>query len=389
MRTLIKITTLWSLLIIAGLLSGCGSGSSERQARNQGEIAITVTDSSGAPLASVQVQVRTTAGTGTFDNVGTTDTTGNLIFTGDAGRDYYFTLSKTGFATQTDILRTPLLTSTVALNVIMNVSSGGTIGTISGTAVKGPVANAIMTAFSINNGVMGSQIGTGQTDAQGNFTMSVGDYSGPVMLQLKGGSYIDEATGTTMTIQQSDMMTSVVPSMSAGATVSGVQITPLTSMAQTMAQGMAGGMTSANITAANTGIGNYFMVNDILHTRPMNPLTQGAGSGADQNTKNYGIAISAMSQLAKNIGMSFSSSMVTAMMNDASDGRMNGMMGTSPIQMGGGMMGGTMMSSNSGTSGMAAAMSQFIQSSMNKSGVTLADMQSLMNKLAASDGVIQ
>lgn len=57
--------------------------------------------------------------------------------------------------------------------------------------------------------------------------------------------------------------------------------------------------------------------------------------------------------------------------------------------MGGGMMGGTMMSSNSGTSGMATAMSQFIQSSMNKSGVTLADMQSLMNKLTASNGVVQ
>jgi len=386
MRKLTKVAAIWSLLIIAGLLSGCGSGSSERQIRNQGEIDITVTDSTGAPLSSVQVQVRTTAGTGTFDNVGTTGTTGKLTFTGDAGKDYFFTLSKPGFATQTDIMRTPLLTSTVALNVIMNLSAGGTI---SGTAVKGPVSNATVTAFSINNGSMGSQIGTGQTDAQGNFTMSVGDYSGPVMLQMKGGSYVDEATGTTMAMQQSDMMTSVIPSMSAGATVSGIQMTPLTSMAQTMAQGMAGGMTTANITTANAGIGNYFMVNDILHTHPMNPLTQGAGSGADQNTKNYGMAISAMSQTAKNIGMSFSSGMVTAMMSDASDGRMNGMMGTSSIQMGGGMMSGTMMSYNVATSGMAAAMSQFIQSPMNKSGVTLADMQSLMNKLTASNGVVQ
>jgi len=389
MRDLIKIATVWSLLIIAGVLSGCGSGSSERQARNQGEISITVTDSTGTPLSGVQVQVRTTAGTGAFDNIGTTDTTGKLTFTGDAGTDYFFTLSKTGFVTQTDILRTPLLTSTVALNVTMNVSPGATIGTISGTAVKGPVANATMTAFSINNGAMGSQIGTGQTDAQGNFTMSVGDYSGPVMLQMKGGSYVDEATGTTMAMQQSDMMTAVIPSMSAGAAVSGVQMTPVTSMAQTMAQGMSGGMTAANIATANTAMGNYFMVNDILHVHPMDPLIQGAGSGADQNAKNYGVAIAAMSQLAKNTGMSFSSGMVTAMMSDASDGRMNGMTGTSPVQMGGGMMGGTMMSSNSGTSGMATAMSQFIQSSMNKSGVTLADMQSLMNKLTASNGVVQ
>ena len=91
MRNLIKITTIWSLLIIAGLLNGCGGGGdSEKLVKNQGDVDITVTDNSGAPLSGVQVQVRTTAGTGTFDNVGTTDTTGKLTFTGDAGKDYFF-----------------------------------------------------------------------------------------------------------------------------------------------------------------------------------------------------------------------------------------------------------------------------------------------------------
>jgi len=39
------------------------------------------------------------------------------------------------------------------------------------------------------------------------------------------------------------------------------------------------------------------------------------------------MAIAAMSQSAKDMGMDSSSSMVTAMMNDASDGVMNGLMG--------------------------------------------------------------
>ena len=284
-----------------------------------------------------------------------------------------------------------LILLTIFLAMLAGCGGGGdnsTNSTISGTAVKGPVANATVTAFSINDGAMGSQIGTGQTDAQGNFSVSVGDHSGPVMLQLKGGSYVDEATGTTMTMQQSDMMTSVIPSMSA--TASDVQMTPLTSMAQVMAQEMSGGMTSANITIANTAVGIYFLVNDILHTRPMDPLAQGSGTGADQNMKNYGMSIAAMSQYAKNLGMQFSSGMVTAMMNDASDGDMNGMMGSSHITMGGGMMGGTgMMSSNAGTTEMANAMTQFTQSSMNKSGVTLQDMLLLINKLMVSDGTIQ
>jgi len=287
-----------------------------------------------------------------------------------------------------------LIYLTIFCTILIGCGGGGggttpvTGGTISGTAVKGPVANAAMTAFSINNGAMASQIGTGQTDGQGNFSISAGDYSGPVMLQLKGGSYMDEATGANMPMQQSDMMTSVIPSMSAGAAMSGVQMTPLTSMAQAMAQGMPGGMTPANITTANSAVGNYFMVNDILHTQPMNPLMQGAGSGADQNMRNYGMAIAAMSQYAKNVGMSFSSAMVTAMMNDASDGQMNGMMGNSSIMMGGGMMGGSMMSHDAGTSGMANAMTQFIQSPMNISGVSLQDMQSMIDKLLMSNGMI-
>lgn len=294
-----------------------------------------------------------------------------------------------------------LILSALFLTLIAGCGGGGgstttgsdgtspVVGTISGIAVKGPVSGATVTAFAINNGVMGGQIGTGQTDGQGNFSMQVGDHTGPVMLQMRNGSYMDEATGTNMSIQQSDMVTAVIPLMSSGEMMSGIHITPLTSMAQTMAQGMSGGMTPANITSANTAVGNYFMVNDILHVRPMDPLTQGSGSGADQNMRNYGMTMAAMSQLAKDAGMSFSSGMITSMMNDASDGHMNGMMGNSPVQMGGGMMGGNMMSPNAGTSGLGNAMTEFMNSQMNKSGLTVQDMQALINKLMTSNGTIQ
>jgi len=128
-------------------------------------------------------------------------------------------------------------------------------GVITGTAVKGPVNGATVTAFAIGNGMMGAQIGTGTTDAQGNFTVSIGAYSGPVMLRMNGGTYMDEATGASMTMQSGDTMTSIMPQAIAGAVMNGVQITPLTSMAQMRAQSMSGGMTPANITAANTAMG--------------------------------------------------------------------------------------------------------------------------------------
>ncbi len=257
--------------------------------------------------------------------------------------------------------------------------------------MKGPVSGATVTVFAVTNGTMGAQIGSGTTDAQGNFTMSVGDYSGSVLLQMSGGVYTDEATDSTMTMLANDVMTSVIPSIAAGSTTTGVQVTPLTSMAQSRTQNMAGGMTAANIATANGAVGSYFAISDILHTLPMNPLLAGSGADATQDMKNYGMAIAAMSQYAKTIGMTTSSSgIVTAMMKDASDGVMDGMIGSTPISMGGmgGMMGGNMQPAG-GTMGLATAMSQFVGSAMNRSGVQVSDMQPLIDKLSTSGGAIQ
>jgi hypothetical protein len=80
-------------------------------------------------------------------------------------------------------------------------------------------------------------------------------------------------------------------------------------------------------------------------------------------------------------------------MKDASDGVMNGMMGSTSIAMGGmggGMMGGgTMMQSTAGTTGLATAMTAYLGSSMNRSGVQVSDMQPLIDRLAASTGMLQ
>ena len=271
-------------------------------------------------------------------------------------------------------------------------ATSGVDGTITGAAVKGPVSGATVTAYAISNGMMGAQIGNGTTDTQGNFTVSTGAYSGPVMLRMTGGTYTDEATGVSMTMQAGDMMTSVMPQAIAGAVMSGVQITPVTSMAQMRAQSMSGGMTPANITAANMAMGNYFSVGDILYTHPMNPLTPGSGTGATQDMRNYGIMLAAMSEYAHRIGMPVSSGIVTAMMNDAADGVMNGRMGNTQIMMGGmgGMMGNNPpLATSAGTSGLATAMTAFMGSAMNKSGLTAADMQLLHNRMSTSGGQIQ
>ena len=277
-------------------------------------------------------------------------------------------------------------------NTTPAINSGTNGGMISGTAVKGPINGGTVTAYAVSNGTMGMQLASGTTDSQGNFAISVGSYTGPLMLQMSGGTYIDEATGATMTMLSGNVMTAVMTSLSTGTTGTSIQITPLTSMAQAMASNMAGGMTEANIAAGNSAIGNYFMVNDILHTQPMNPLVSGASANATQDMRNYGMAIAAMTQYAANVGMGSSSAMVTSLMNDASDGVMNGKMGGTSIAMNGmgnGMMGGgTMMQATAGTSGLAAAMTQFMGSTVNVSGATTTDVQTLIDRLNTSAGTI-
>ena len=209
--------------------------------------------------------------------------------------------------------------STLILSVLTACGGGGTDsvdtspqGSISGTVTKGPVSNAAVTAYGIGNGQMGSQIGTATTDANGNFTMTVAGHTGPVMLQVSGGRYIDEATGASMAMGAGDVMTAVMPNIDAGASYGGIQVTPVTAMAQAMANRMAGGMTDANIVAANAAMGRYFAVADILHTQPMNPLVTGSGATASQDARNYGMTLAAMSKYAQSQGMSSSSAMMTA-----------------------------------------------------------------------------
>jgi hypothetical protein len=215
----------------------------------------------------------------------------------------------------------------------------GTGGTVSGTGTAGPLGGAVVTAFAVSGGAVGAAIATGSSDAQGNFSLALGQYAGPLVLQMSGGSYIDEATGQTMTMNAGDVLTAALPSIAAGATVTGIQVTPVTSMAFSVAQNKTAGLSDANINASNLAVGHYFMVADILHEAPMNPLASGSANGATQDAVNYGMVLAAMSQYAYGLSLPSSSAIITAMANDASDGTMDGMKAGSPVTIGGPGMG--------------------------------------------------
>jgi hypothetical protein len=275
-------------------------------------------------------------------------------------------------------------------DIVVAVGSGGT-GIISGAVTKGPVSNATVIAYAVADGQPGVPLGSATTGPDGNFSLPIGSHAGPVLLQASAGTFRDEATGSFMTMPAGDVMAAAIPSVTAGATFSGLQITPVTSMAQARAQQMAGGMTPANIAAANAALGDYFLAGDILHVAPMNPLVAGSAASAGPQARNYGMTLAAMSQYAMSLNLANTSALVTSMASDASDGMMDGRRGSGAIVMGmgGGGMGGTgssMMPANAGSTELAAAMTNFALSPANKSGLTAPDIAPLVQKISGSGG---
>lgn len=163
--------------------------------------------------------------------------------------------------------------------------------TISGLASKGPINGGTVKVFAIRNGQQAEQLGqSALTDAGGRFNVPVGAYSGPAVVEVTGGTFADEATGLSMSLNSSTFLRTAVPDTTAGATTT-VAVTPLTELAYRKAKG-AGTFTTASINDANNAIADTFGLTDIVNILPV-----AGGATADQ--KNYAFALGVFSQLVK------------------------------------------------------------------------------------------
>jgi len=93
--------------------------------------------------------------------------------------------------------------------------------TISGTVVDAFVVSASVTPYQINaDGSLGAAIACvpsnscpATSDANGNYTINLGSYSGPVMLQATGGSYTDTVTGQVVSLPSGLALSTILPSV--------------------------------------------------------------------------------------------------------------------------------------------------------------------------------
>lgn len=128
--------------------------------------------------------------------------------------------------------------------------------TVSGAVVKGPVSSATVT---IKNAATGAVLATGATDANGVYSISVPVTSGDLIVEVTGGSYLDEATGTQKAL--AGALRSVVTAT--GGNVNGV-VTPLTSLAYSYAFGSAAsGVSAAAFNTRASSLATQFQLNGV------------------------------------------------------------------------------------------------------------------------------
>lgn len=177
------------------------------------------------------------------------------------------------------------------------------------------MSGATVTAYIINaDGSNGSILGSGTTDAQGNFSISFDPVPAgtPVRLAVKGGSFQDEATGSIVAVSEAfDALVVNLPDVQGNA--SGVQLTPLTTFADGLAAAkLAGGTALATaIGQAHTEVAERFGIAGGITT--VDPVFTTSSPSTDASPGFLsGLLFSALCEEAKTLRANAAFSSVTA-----------------------------------------------------------------------------
>jgi hypothetical protein len=241
---------------------------------------------------------------------------------------------------------------------------------ITGVASKGVIVNGTVTVYALNadgskNTKVGEsgKLGTGTTDSKGSYSITIGNYTGAVVVEAYG-DYTDEATATPMSVSKDKPLRAALANASGtvsldvtASTSTSLSVTPLTELAVRQAE-QSGGLSATNISAANTLVSDLFKV-DIIATAPVPPTASDFGSSTtSQAQKDYAIVLAAVSQMMQTGGKTLEATLTT--LNTGIDPATKSM---DPVVV----------------TQITTAVDTFIASPKNDTGVTTTDNTSLKN----------
>lgn len=191
------------------------------------------------------------------------------------------------------------LIMTITALVMYGCGGGGggavdTTTTVSGVVSKSQVSGATITIYAIRSGAVdrSAALGSfGPTLATGAYSINIGNYTGPILVEARGGTYLDEASGNTLDISGLANGLRAVKANAAGSV--SVALTPLTEMAASDILA-APSIDEPTISRHNTEIANLFGVSDIIGVLPVNAAA--TPGSATQAQIAYGLALATISQ---------------------------------------------------------------------------------------------
>ena len=174
-------------------------------------------------------------------------------------------------------------------------------GGVDGNAVDALVINGTITIFEWASGAKGARLAQTTTDENGYYSVAVQAESQPVLIQLEGGYYIEESSGTKVDLKDGQQLFCVT-SFAMGSELS-VMVTPWTTVAYGLTQYyISDGENVENaITLGNAAISTLV---DVLITKvcPQN-ITEDIVSDILSDELQYGFFCAAISEWTKNISI--------------------------------------------------------------------------------------
>ncbi|MBI4567498.1 MAG: Ig-like domain-containing protein [Planctomycetes bacterium] len=250
--------------------------------------------------------------------------------------------------------------------------------TVVGTVSAGPVSGGVASLHGLDNDGRRHEppLAVVTTDARGGFRADIGVHTGPFLVEVSGGVYAEESGAGVVTLAASTPLRMLHPG--ATASLSGVAVTPLTTIAAARALAQAAGGTQAIallIDNANRQVGERFAVGAIATAPPVD-FTVAPASPPDPKRDDVkaGAINAGLSQTAKTLGVSSLDLTATLAADLAADGAFDGLgAGGAPVTTGpaGAPV---LVPANTSTTALAAGVNAFLAGGHNLSGLTPASL---------------
>jgi hypothetical protein len=205
---------------------------------------------------------------------------------------------------------------------------------IAGTATKGSLSGATVTAYAVNaDGSNSAALGNAaNTDASGNFSVAINSLpSGTVRLVAAGGSYTSESDGSLVT--STSNISALVDNAATGA--SGVSITALSEFVNSLTLSklaISGSLTAAH-TAAQAELAAFYGLSQGAVIEAVLPKYTKGDITANPDNFTVGLELSALAMQGKDLLPGSPDDLIGALSSDISDGVFDGAVQGVPIPL--------------------------------------------------------